>query len=52
MASDIQVTISKRMAINEIRIYFVRNLCSVQERKEYGSAFVRQSECFNSRNAG
>jgi len=34
MVSNIQVTISKWMAINEIRIYFVCNLCSVQERKE------------------
>jgi len=52
MASDIQVTISKRMAINEIRIYFVANLFIVQERKEYGSTFARPSACFNSRNVG
>lgn len=40
MTSDIQVTVSKWMVINEIRIYFVRNLCSVQERKECGSTFA------------
>lgn len=52
MTPDIQATISKWMAINEIRTYFVRNLSSFQGRKEYGSTFAHPSSCFNSRNAG
>lgn len=51
MTPDIQATVSKWMAINETRIYFVRNLSSFQERKEYDSTFVRPFACFNSRNA-
>lgn len=40
MTPDFQTTISKWMAINEIGIYFVHNVSSFQERKEYGTTFA------------